>query len=276
MALTTYRKKRRFQKTPEPRGRARAVRRSSDDLAFVVQKHAATRLHYDFRLELDGVMKSWAVPKGPSLDPKVKRLAVHVEDHPLEYNAFEGVIPEGEYGGGPVLIWDRGRWIPEDDPRAGYRKGALKFRLEGEKLHGSWALVRTKGVDGKKEQWLLIKHRDAAARSGAKREIVDAQPRSVASRRTIDEISRPGRKAPIPETLEPELATLVDEAPRGSDWLSEIKYDGYRALCRIAKGKAHIFTRSGNDWTEKFATIARDAAALPVKDAWLDGEIVVT
>jgi bifunctional non-homologous end joining protein LigD len=276
MALTTYRKKRRFPKTPEPRGRAGPGRRKGRDLAFVVQKHDATHLHYDFRLELDGVMKSWAVPKGPSLDPATKRLAVHVEDHPLEYNEFEGVIPEGEYGGGPVLIWDRGHWIPEEDPRAGYRKGVLKFRLEGEKLHGSWALVRTKGVEGRKEQWLLIKHRDAAARSGARRQIVDAKPRSVASRKTIEEVARPGRRAPIPESLEPELATLVDEAPTGDEWLGEIKYDGYRALCRIAKGKARVFTRSGNDWTDRFETIAREAEALPVTDAWLDGEIVVT
>src|SRR5512145_871699 len=133
--LERYAEKRAFTRTPEPAPKLPTDRRGP--LLFVIQKHAARRLHYDFRLELDGVMKSWAVPKGPSLDPATKRLAVHVEDHPLEYNDFEGVIPAGEYGGGPVLIWDRGRWIPEEDPRAGYRKGVLKFRLEGEKLHGS-------------------------------------------------------------------------------------------------------------------------------------------
>ena len=152
MALETYRKKRRFDRTPEPEGEATPDKSEGESLAFVIQKHDATRLHYDFRLELDGVMKSWAIPKGPSLDPAVKRMAVHVEDHPIEYNTFEGVIPKGEYGGGPVLLWDRGRWIPEEDPRAGYKKGSLKFRLEGEKLHGSWALVRTnygqRGRDG--------------------------------------------------------------------------------------------------------------------------------
>ena len=288
MALTVYRKKRRFDKTPEPRGGKASTRRAARDLAFVVQKHDATRLHYDLRLELDGVMKSWAVPKGPSLDPSVKRLAVHVEDHPMEYNAFEGVIPMGEYGGGPVLLWDRGRWIPESDPRKGYRDGALKFSLEGEKLHGSWTLVRTKGQEGKKEQWLLIKHKDAEARKGAKAEVVDARPESVVTDRTIEEIgpsrrrppskdpkALPGaRKARMPGEQAPELATLVEEAPEGPDWLHEIKYDGYRALCRISSGKARIFTRRGNDWTAKFGSLAAEIAKLPVREAWLDGEIV--
>ena len=191
MALETYRKKRRFDRTPEPEGATKPRSGDGENLAFVIQKHDATRLHYDFRLELDGVMKSWAVPKGPSLDPAVKRMAVHVEDHPIEYNTFEGVIPKGEYGGGPVLLWDRGRWIPEEDPRAGYKKGSLKFRLEGEKLQGSWALVRTnygpRGRDGK-ESWLLIKHKDEAAEPGAKVDVVDALPESVVSGRTIEEI----------------------------------------------------------------------------------------
>jgi bifunctional non-homologous end joining protein LigD len=288
MALTTYRRKRRFDKTPEPAGKARAARGRDGNLAFVIQKHDATRLHYDLRLELDGVMKSWAVPKGPSLDPSVKRLAVHVEDHPIEYNAFEGVIPEGEYGGGPVLIWDRGRWIPEEDPRQGYKKGALKFRLDGEKLHGSWALVRTKGWQGKKEQWLLIKHKDDAAKRGAAAEIVNKRPESVATDRTIEEIGpsrrRPASKDPkalpgarparLPAELSPELATLVDEAPPGPEWFHEIKYDGYRLLCRIANGKARLYTRRGNDWTSKFGTLAADVAKLPVREAWIDGEVV--
>jgi bifunctional non-homologous end joining protein LigD len=317
-ALGTYRRKRRFAKTPEPRGGV-IRRRRPRGLAYVIQKHDATRLHFDLRLELDGVMKSWAVPRGPSLDPKVKRMAVQVEDHPIDYNRFEGVIPRGEYGGGPVLIWDRGVWIPEGDARAAYRKGALKFRLEGEKLHGSWVLVRTRQRQGSKEQWLLIKHRDDAARPDAKTDIVVEAPRSVVSGRTIEEIGpsfhrraapdgRPGssnghrpartaaaarspirsgaslvqpgdlpgaRRAPLPAKLLPELATLVDQAPAGREWLHEIKYDGYRALCRIAHGKARIFTRRGNDWTDRFASIARAVTALPVREAWLDGEIVV-
>ena len=288
MALTTYRQKRRFDKTPEPRGTAATRKKGKRDLAFVIQKHDATRLHYDLRLELDGVMKSWAVPKGPSLDSAVKRLAVHVEDHPIEYNTFEGVIPQGEYGGGPVLLWDRGHWVPEEDPREGYEKGRLKFTLEGEKLHGSWALVRTKAFQGKKEQWLLIKHRDDAAKKGAAAEIVDQRPESVATERTIEEIGpsrrRPASKDPkalpgstsarLPAELAPELATLVDEAPEGPDWFHEIKYDGYRLLCRIANGKARLYTRAGNDWTSKFGSLPADAAKLPVEDAWIDGEVV--
>ncbi|HEX5041298.1 MAG TPA: DNA ligase D [Candidatus Polarisedimenticolaceae bacterium] len=319
MALDTYRKKRRFDRTPEPEGDAKPRAGDDEHLAFVIQKHDATRLHYDFRLELDGVMKSWAVPKGPSLDPAVKRMAVHVEDHPIEYNTFEGVIPKGEYGGGPVLLWDRGRWIPEEDPRAGYKKGTLKFRLEGEKLHGSWALVRTnfgnRGRDGK-ESWLLIKHRDDAAEPGAKTDVVDALPESVVSGRTIEEIgpsfhrkaavkkaapaskARARKTAPVPDAaasavstaalkalpgaraaklpamLSPELATLVEDAPGGDDWIHEIKYDGYRALCRIQDGEARLITRQGNDWTDRFGSLGEAAARLPVKEAWLDGEVV--
>jgi len=296
VALRTYRRKRRFERTPEPRGRPRPRRRRGGP-AYVIQKHDATRLHFDFRLELDGVMKSWAIPKGPSLDPKVRRLAVHVEDHPIEYNRFEGVIPKGEYGGGPVIIWDRGTWTPEGDARAAYQRGSLTFRLDGEKLQGSWVLVRTKQRQGGKEQWLLIKHDDEAARPGAKVDVVDALPRSVVSDRTVEEVgpsfhrssarrtsppaaSRtaglPGaRKASLPARLEPELATLVDEAPGGSDWLHEIKFDGYRALCRIDAGKARLFTRRGNDWTAAFGSIAAAAVRLPVRSAWLDGEVVV-
>jgi bifunctional non-homologous end joining protein LigD len=291
--LQIYRRKRRFTRTPEPRGRVARAKRPAG-LAYVIQKHDATRLHYDLRLELDGVMKSWAVPRGPSLDPKVKRMAVHVEDHPIDYNTFEGVIPKGEYGGGPVLIWDRGVWIPEGDARAAYDKGALKFHLEGEKLHGSWVLVRTRQTQGRREQWLLIKHDDHKARPGAKTDIVAQKPRSVVSGRTIEEIGPsfhrngrrggsplkpsdlPGaRRAPLPMKLSPELATLVDEAPGGHAWLHEIKYDGYRALCRIAHGKVRLDTRRGNDWTDRFQPIARAVTALPVRAAWLDGEIVV-
>ncbi|MET0442007.1 MAG: non-homologous end-joining DNA ligase [Casimicrobiaceae bacterium] len=313
VALSTYRAKRNFRRTPEPRGRAapRARRRGR----FVVQKHAARQLHYDFRLELDGVLVSWAVPKGPSMDPADKRLAMHVEDHPIEYGAFEGVIPAGEYGGGSVMVWDRGTWTPEGDAAAGYTSGHLKFSLNGEKLKGGFVLVRTRGsrYGGKpgKEAWLLIKETDAYARPG--KSIVDAAPVSVVSGRGMDEIARAEdrvchsnksakanvrsgavapsttraaastsvratkstRKAHLPERMAPMLATLVDEAPTGDDWYHEIKYDGYRMMCRIAGGKARLYSRNGNDWTDRFTAVTRDLAKLPVSEAWIDGEVVV-
>ena len=192
MGLQVYRKKRKFDVTPEPRGRATRSKGNQ----FVIQKHAARRLHYDLRLELDGVMKSWAVTRGPSLVPGEKRLAVHVEDHPIEYNTFEGTIPQGEYGGGTVMIWDRGRWIPEDDPHKGYKKGHLIFTLEGEKLHGRWHLVRMHGRRGeKKEPWLLIKAKDDEARSPGDPDILEDKPLSVVSGRSIPEIAEgKGRK----------------------------------------------------------------------------------
>jgi bifunctional non-homologous end joining protein LigD len=186
VALDIYRKKRKFAVTPEPRGRQ--GRRSGD--GYVIQKHAARRLHYDLRLELDGVMKSWAVTRGPSLDPADKRLAVHVEDHPIEYNTFEGTIPQGEYGGGTVMIWDRGRWMPEGDPHKGYAKGHLVFDLDGEKLHGRWHLVRMRGrANDRHENWLLIKAKDQYARTGRDADIMEEEPRSVVSGRTIEEIA---------------------------------------------------------------------------------------
>src|SRR5215467_2463418 len=160
MALEEYRRKRNFSRTPEPAGSARKRR----GFSFVVQKHAATRLHYDFRLELDGVLLSWAIPKGPSLDPADKRLAMETEDHPVEYGAFEGIIPEGEYGGGTVLLWDRGTWAPVGDPHRDYRAGRLKFQLEGEKLQGGWTLVKIRSRQGRDRSWLLIKEKDAQAR----------------------------------------------------------------------------------------------------------------
>jgi len=187
MALEKYREKRRFGVTPEPRGKA--LRRRTKKLAFVVQKHRATTLHYDFRLEWKGVMLSWAVPKGPSFDPKDKRMAMQVEDHPIEYNRFEGVIPEGEYGGGTVMIWDRGTWTPvSEDVDAALKKGELKLRLDGEKLRGEWVLVRMSRRDsGGKTPWLLIKHRDEFA---GPRDIADEAPRSVVSDRLLVEIAR--------------------------------------------------------------------------------------
>ena len=187
MPLDQYRRKRRFGVTPEPRGKA--PKRRTRSLAFVVQKHRATALHYDFRLEWKGVMLSWAVPRGPSLDPADKRMAMPTEDHPIEYNKFEGVIPEGEYGGGTVMIWDRGKWAPLDpDVDASLQKGELKFRLEGEKLHGEWVLVRMGRRSGEKRTaWLLIKHRDQTA---SKRQIAEDEPRSVTSGRLLVEIAR--------------------------------------------------------------------------------------
>jgi bifunctional non-homologous end joining protein LigD len=194
--LAEYRRKRDFGRTSEPRG---ATRKRTRSLAYVIQKHAASRLHYDLRLELDGVMKSWAVPKGPSLDPSVKRLAMQVEDHPIEYNKFEGTIPQGEYGGGTVMIWDRGTYTyggdDADDPveglRNGYARGDFKFVLKGKRLTGSWVLVRTRRGDPRKAQWLLIKHRDASAEPGS--EVVEEYLTSAATGRTMDEIAA-GRK----------------------------------------------------------------------------------
>ena len=193
MALETYRKKRQFDVTPEPRGR-KAPRGGH---RYVIQKHAARRLHYDLRLELDGVMKSWAITRGPSLDPNEKRLAVHVEDHPIEYNAFEGTIPQGEYGGGTVMIWDRGRWLPEGDPHKGYAKGHLVFDLDGEKLHGRWHLVRMRTRDSDRhDNWLLIKGKDEEARGPRDKDILEERSRSVVSGRSIEEIAagKGGRK----------------------------------------------------------------------------------
>ncbi len=188
MGLNQYRQKRRFKRTPEPAGSAKA----KPGHRFVVQKHDASHLHYDFRLELDGTLKSWAVPKGPSLDPLQKRLAVQVEDHPIEYADFEGTIPQGEYGGGTVMVWDRGNWIPEgeEDPQTQYREGRLKFSLEGEKLHGSWALVRTARGDARKPQWLLIKHRDSAAKPEAKHDIIETETKSAKTGRSLEEIAQ--------------------------------------------------------------------------------------
>jgi bifunctional non-homologous end joining protein LigD len=187
MALEEYRRKRRFDRTPEPGGKVGPKKKGKAG-RFVVQKHDASRLHYDFRLESDGVLKSWAVPKGPSLDPAEKRLAVEVEDHPLDYGSFEGIIPEGEYGGGTVELWDQGRWQPKGDVKEGFRKGHLKFELDGEKLQGGWNLVRLKG-DEKKPNWLLIKENDATARPLAKGDILDERPESVASGRTVEQIA---------------------------------------------------------------------------------------
>jgi bifunctional non-homologous end joining protein LigD len=300
--LNRYWQKRDFETTPEPRGKT--VRKAGKALSFVVQKHAASRMHYDFRLELEGTLKSWAVPKGPSFDPHDKRMAVHVEDHPLSYASFEGVIPPGQYGSGTVIVWDRGTWEPIGDPQAGYRAGKLKFKLHGEKLKGAWALVRMRGRgDERQEPWLLIKEKDETARPAAEFSVVDAMPDSVlsgtkyaagflpkaaakatkkaaaAKPRTKAAATIPlpdgARPADLPAALSPQLATLVDRAPPGDDWVYEIKFDGYRMLARIDGDEVRLFTRNGNDWTSKMKSLAAAVQALKLPSGWLDGEIVV-
>jgi bifunctional non-homologous end joining protein LigD len=275
MGLRTYHAKRDFRKTPEPHGREKP---SGRQLSYVIQKHAARRLHYDFRLELGGVLLSWAVPKGPSFDPAQKRLAVHVEDHPLDYGTFEGVIPQGQYGGGTVVLWDRGTWIPEGDAARGLREGKLKFTLEGEKLKGRWTLVRMRGRNnGDKENWLLIKERDEFARSG---DITEEQPGSVNENGHGARVWNAKRgslkgKDALPEFEEPQLATLVEKVPEGEEWIHEIKFDGYRLLIRIDGKTIQVMTRRGQDWTSKFSPLVSAAAALGARRALLDGEAVV-
>lgn len=298
--LDDYNRMRDFSATSEPAAKRSGKKTAKDHaLQFCIQKHDASRLHYDFRLELDGALKSWAVPKGPSLDPKVKRLAVHVEDHPIDYATFEGSIPEGHYGAGDVIVWDRGVWIPQEDPAKAYAKGKLKFELQGEKLGGLWNLVRTH-MPGKQEQWFLIKHQDSAAKPESDYDVVKAEPDSVLSDRTIvakkskaaekpKPIKKPARKAAqkeqsaqltgahkakLPEQLKPELATLVEKAPEGQ-WSYEIKFDGYRIMARIDHGEVKLFTRNGHDWTHKLPKQAEALASLQLESAWLDGEMVV-
>ena len=295
MGLEEYHKKRDFTRTEEPKGQTGPHPKKS---LFVVQKHAATRLHYDLRLELDGVLKSWAVPKGPSLDPAEKRLAVHVEDHPLAYGSFEGTIPKEEYGGGTVMVWDRGTWQCLGDPQQSYEKGKLQFTLHGQKLRGRWTLARMGGkqVD-QGENWLLIKGKDQYAVS-ENSSILQDHPNSVMTGRTMKEITRkqktkatasssaikgtdmdPSRlknaqKTPMPTYFEPQLATLVKNAPRGNEWLHEIKYDGYRILAFIDNDSVKLYSRNGKEWTHKFPSISKSLLSFPAQNAIIDGEIV--
>ncbi|MFO1159514.1 MAG: DNA ligase D [Reyranellaceae bacterium] len=307
-SLATYRSKRNFGLTEEPAGASPAAGKGA--LRFVVQRHDATRLHYDFRLELDGVFKSWAVTKGPSLDPHDKRLAVEVEDHPLEYGDFEGTIPEGQYGGGTVQLWDRGYWLAEGDPRDGLKRGNLKFALEGKRLHGGWVLVRMRSdrSGAKRRNWLLIKHDDDGARGGDHDRLL-GEARSIASGRTLQQIAAGTGRAPtpfmarrkrsaaavwnakgeapaetsgtaqpkpvraMPSFVEPQLCKLVDRAPSGPGWGHELKFDGYRLQIRVEGGDATIRTRKGLDWTAKLPASAKHAAGLP--DCLIDGEAVV-
>lgn len=305
--LEEYRQKRHFDRTSEPEGPPAAAGRASrrpDGRLFVIQKHAAQRLHFDFRLEMDGVLKSWALPKGPSVNPRDHRLAVHVEDHPIDYGSFEGTIPKEEYGGGTVMLWDRGRWEPQGDPHEGYRNGKLKFKLEGKRLHGDWALVRIRGRNGDhNKNWLLTK---SGHETATVREPVQKFTTSVATHRTMEDIAenarpvskkaergglkpriskadkmiaRPASKAsktsPMPKEFYPQLATLVDDVPVGDNWIHETKFDGYRILCFIENGKARLMTRNGKDWTDKFSVVAKAAERLPIRHAIIDGEIVV-
>ena len=309
--LDTYRKKRDFDRTAEPSGETSAAP-PSNQRRFVVQKHAATRLHFDLRLEHNGVFKSWAVTRGPSLDPRDKRLAVEVEDHPLDYGDFEGTIPKGEYGGGTMQIWDRGYWAPEagfEDVDKALAKGELKFVMEGERLHGGWVLVRLKDdAKSRRHNWLLIKHRDEAAVAG-RGEALAAENRSVASGRTMDEIAAgkgraaapfmtatataadavwrsnraadttqaappplKGKRKPMPDFIPPQLCKSSAAPPKGAGWGHEIKFDGYRMQLRVIAGKATLLTRKGLDWSGKFPAIVKAGTKLP--DGIYDGEVV--
>jgi bifunctional non-homologous end joining protein LigD len=309
--LKLYKAKRDFQITAEPEEGGQA---SKDALTFVIQKHWATRLHYDFRLELDGVMKSWAVPKGPSYDTHDRRMAVHVEDHPISYSDFEGTIPPHQYGAGKVIIWDKGTWEPVGDPRQGYKKGEIKFEMHGHKMHGRWVLVRLRGHDeDKQEPWLLIKENDEYAKPAGEFSVVDEFPDSVkdlpmpergAAAKVAelkaerdDGAAKPARKsaaktatakpkrgampegavkADLPETLTPELATLVDAPPADPEnYIYEIKFDGYRMLARVEGKDIRLITRNGNDWTDKLGALRQEIRRMKLPDGWYDGEIVV-
>ncbi|MBX7540287.1 DNA ligase D [Qipengyuania sphaerica] len=284
--LAEYNAKRDFKQTPEPAGKRQGSK--SGDL-FIVQKHDATRLHWDLRLELDGVLKSWAVTKGPSSDPDTKRLAVRTEDHPLSYAEFEGVIPKGEYGGGTVMLWDRGNWAPIEGKSArDLDRGHLHFTLQGERMRGEWLLIRLKKKPGeKRENWLLRKLQDDHAEAGDA--LVQRELTSVATGRSMAEIAagkdarrprsgatkpRARKAAPLPKYRKPQLATLVDEVPAGNRWMHEIKFDGYRALIAVQGKDVRIYTRNGKDWTDKFGPLVDAIAALDLPSALIDGEIV--
>ena len=305
--LAKYNAKRDFKKTAEPAGppagsprRAlKAKAAQPEALSFVIQKHWASRLHYDFRLELDGVMLSWALPKGLSFDPATKSIAIHVEDHPVSYSSFEGSIPKGQYGGGTVIVWDNGTWEPVGDPREGMKVGKVLFRLHGQKLAGMWELVRiSKPGAAKQDQWMLFKKRgDAWVRPLAEYDVISALPDSVvekplglveerepervtltkapAAALDVDQALAEAPDAPLPDALAPQLATLASAASTGVAWVVENKFDGFRLLARIDGKKVQLFTRNGHDWTSKLKGVAAGVAALRISSGWLDGEIVV-
>ena len=298
-ALRDYSAKRDFSRTSEPAAEPAARRRGG--LRFVVQKHDARRLHFDLRLELDGVLKSWAVTRGPSLIPGVRRLAVETEDHPMAYKSWEGVIPEGQYGGGTMIVWDRGSWMPEGDAQKGLKEGRLTFRLDGERLRGTWSLVRMKD-EGKRHNWLLIKRNDAEALAPGSAEPVETAMASVISGKSNADLAAQGRlrpdhkarakkasvtkpadlarvagarKAILPPFVEPSLALQVARPPAGGGWIHEIKHDGYRIEARLDGGKVKLLTRKGLDWTRRFSAVAEAVRGLAAKAALLDGEIIV-
>lgn len=317
--LARYREMRDFSTTAEPRGgskdTARAAKGQPDGLPFVIQKHAATRLHYDFRLGWNGVLKSWAVAKGPSYVVADKRLAVQVEDHPMEYGGFEGTIPKGQYGGGTVMLWDTGTWEPVGDANEGFRTGRLKFILHGHKLQGHWTLIRMggKAAHESKPNWLLIKEHDEFERTADDPAIVDEAPKSAVTGRDMDAIaddsdhvwdSRTGlaaderakasaapkksakkrssipipngaKKEALPKFIPPQLASSLERPPTGKGWLHELKLDGYRMQARLENGKVQLMTRSGLDWTHRMRALANSLEALPAKAALLDGEAIV-
>jgi bifunctional non-homologous end joining protein LigD len=308
--LERYRAMRDFSKTAEPSGQETSPTKT-EGLPFVIQKHAATRLHYDFRLGLHGVLKSWAVTKGPSYVPGDKRLAVQVEDHPMEYGGFEGTIPKGQYGGGTVMLWDEGTWEPLGDADQSLAKGNLKFVLHGKKLHGKWVLVRMggKAANEAKPNWLLIKEHDEYEQTADDEPITEKAPNSVLTERDIDAIARegdhvwqsnrpetssqsksspakrstpfapsdlPGKKEALPAFIPPQLASEAAAPPVGEHWVHELKLDGYRMQAHIDKsGKVRLYTRSGLDWTHRMPSIAREVGKLSVESAILDGEVVV-
>jgi len=300
--LKDYNRKRDFDRTPEPPGRSTEKAAGG---GFVVQKHSARRVHYDLRLELDGVLKSWAVTRGPRLSVGEKRLAVHTEDHPLEYLTFEGNIPKGEYGGGAMIVWDRGHWMPEGDPHFGLNKGHLEFSLDGARLKGRWHLVRMrKKAKERSEPWLLIKADDEFARQPGEPEITEEETTSALSGRTTEELAAEGslrrdhqarakvarvqtivlpdirkvpgaRKGLLPTFLAPSLASECDRPPSGPKWVHEIKYDGYRLQARIDGKNIKLLTRKGLDWANRFPSVATALANLRLPSALLDGELVV-
>ncbi|HXV85673.1 MAG TPA: non-homologous end-joining DNA ligase, partial [Gemmatimonadales bacterium] len=285
--LTRYREKRSFEGTPEPAGRVTPAPFAGG--LFVVHKHAATRLHYDLRLEMEGVLRSWAVPRGPSRNPQDKRLAVHVEDHPLEYGDFEGLIPEGNYGAGAVIVWDRGAWEPLEDPTEGLKKGKLLFNLKGYKLRGRWTLVKIKSKkrENTGKEWLLIKERDGFVSANGDQfeetsvlsgltveELGEGKSRLESVRKKLERLKTPRREVRA-NAVKLMLAEAREEPFSRPGWVYEIKYDGYRILAERFKGEARLITRNGNDATATFPEVARAVKALPYDHVVLDGEVVV-
>ena len=270
--LGSYKGKRNFTVTPEPAGSPGG---GGAGRAFVIQKHDARSTHYDLRLELDGVLKSWAVPKGPSREPGQKRLAVQVEDHPLEYLDFEGTIPVGQYGAGGMFIWDRGVWEPIGDPAQGLHEGHLKFYLQGEKLQGAWVLVQMHPKSGEDKNWLLIKEKHDGESGGTNPDKSAPGVNSSDPESLLLSLPSGAKPAPVPTRLAPQLATLVGTPPAGDEWIYEIKFDGYRILTLFQEGSVRLYTRNGHDWTDKLNSLVGPLQELKVSPGWLDGEIII-